>query len=223
MCLNVFVLFFRPHYNTYYLDTYKDACGLQEQLGWSESAVLPTYSVSALTRHGVHKFKFSPHHPPRRTTETDNLKLHQTPSPLDPRHCRGVRLFSSLPRPEAANYKYTPRVSPGLALGARCPGPRRGRSRSAISSTQSWNVISQQRTCSPEGVHRVHVWSTHVITRVSTQCHHDAAVECKLRVNQYKACTVSSGEASWLGTRLTCLAIITSCMLSAHTDPVPRF
>ena len=31
-----------------------------------------------------------------------------------------------------------------------------------ISSTQSWNVISKQRTCSPEGVRRVHVWSTHV-------------------------------------------------------------
>jgi hypothetical protein len=35
---------------------------------------------------------------------------------------------------------------------------------------------------------------------------------------------VTSREASWLGTRLTCLAIITSCtVLSTHTDPVPRF
>jgi hypothetical protein len=87
-----------------------------------------------------------------------------------------------------------------------------------ISSTQSWNVISKQRTCSPEGVRRVHVWSTHV-------CYY--ARECS--VSSCKRWNVSLGvvtsrEASWLGTRLTCLTIITSStVLSTHTDPVPRF
>jgi len=56
-----------------------------------------------------------------------------------------------------------------------------------------------------------------VITRVSTRCHQGKRWNVSLGV-------VTSREASWLGTRLTCLAIITSCtVLSTHTDPVPRF
>ena len=60
------------------------------------------HSVKALTRHGVHKFS------PRRKRTTRSCTKPRLASILV--HCRGVRvrLFSSLPSPEAASYSTRP-------------------------------------------------------------------------------------------------------------------